>query len=244
MKNFKKILFIIIIVILIIFLAYAWCFNRGLIPVIKEGVIVKVENKSLLIMDLDGSESLTYVMFADEGNIGFKEGQEVRVYFNGIVSATYPGIINDVSKIKITKEESKTKIPMEIVRDYNSSEENISITINDFTLARLSITMTDTNELPFEYSDRYEMQKKNKEAEKENQKREFDQNRVTPGTNTATRITTSSYQPEPLKTVWEVLLKLSNDSENLVTTENPNKGIVKKVYNFEEIYGILQERRI
>ena len=99
-------------------------------------VVVKVNSTYLLAMDENNTNELYSISFTNEGNIGFKKGQEILVYFDGIVNATYPGGINKVGKIEIIKEESNIEIP-----------ENI-------------LTYCYTNEIPYKYNNSYSLYKK------------------------------------------------------------------------------------
>ena len=129
---------------------------------ILEAVVMEVYPQSLGVMEIknnEGSQDLYTVSFAEEGNIGFKEGQEVAIYFDGTVAESYPAQIHNVNKIEITKEESQITIPDEVLRYYNSSKDNVSINITDLTNTGFTITITDTNEIPYEFSNDYTLYK-------------------------------------------------------------------------------------
>lgn len=151
----------------------------------KKAVVVKVEENSLGVMNLDGT-SLCSVSFAKEGNIGFKQGQEVFIYFNGVIASSFPEQIHHVGKIKIVKEKSDITIPESILRYYYSSRKNVTVSIDKLTNKEISFSIKDTNELPYEYSNQYAIYKKNKQAE---ENIPIDQNQIIP----ATQNTTSSY---------------------------------------------------
>lgn len=85
-------------------------------------IIVKVNDDFLDAINPDNTNELYSISFGSEGNIGFKQGQEILVYFDGMINETYPEQINNVEKIEIVKEESEVKIPNDILRYYYSSK--------------------------------------------------------------------------------------------------------------------------
>ena len=67
---------------------------------IKEAVVVRVNKNSLDAMGLEDTTDLFTVSFSKEGNIGFKEGQEILIYFNGnIAQGVEEKEITEVDKI-------------------------------------------------------------------------------------------------------------------------------------------------
>lgn len=111
-------------------------------------------------MGIQNVTGLFSVGFTDEGNIGFKQGQEVLIYFDGMVLETYPAQLGNVGKIKIIKEKSDITIPDNVLRFYYSSRDNINVTVSELTNNGISFTITDTNELPYSYSNEYVIYKK------------------------------------------------------------------------------------
>lgn len=123
------------------------------------GIVVKVNEKSLDVMGINNGEdelnNLYSVSFAKEGNIGFKEGQEILIYFDGMVLETFPGQIHNVGKIEIIKEKSETEISADVLRFYNNSEDKVEVKILELTNKGLTIEITDRNEIPYEYANEY-----------------------------------------------------------------------------------------
>ena len=109
-----------------------------------KAVVVKV-NESSLFAELE-EEGLCSVSFGKNGNIGFKKGQEIEIYFDGMINASYPG----------GKEISKGALQY-----CYSSKENVEIEVEEFTKEKVVIKVKDTNELPYEYSDQFKILKKN-----------------------------------------------------------------------------------
>ena len=93
--------------------------NRNKVA-IKEAVVVKVNEDSIGVMGKESENDLYTVNYSSEGNIGFKQGQEVLIYFNGIIDNTSKKIEN-VGKIAIIKENSDIQITERALRTFSSS---------------------------------------------------------------------------------------------------------------------------
>lgn len=129
--------------------------------VTMKAVVVKVKENSLMLWDMkDQKYGLYRGVYAKEDNIELKQGQEILIYYDGTISTIYPGIIDNIGKIKIIKEQSDLTIPEDILRQCYSSEANVSASINELTNAKLLITIIDNNELPYEYSNHYTIYRK------------------------------------------------------------------------------------
>lgn len=127
-----------------------------------DAVVVKVYEKSIMVMDLE-DKSLTDVSCVKTGNIGFKQGQEVSIYFDGFIEQSYPAGISGVNKIEITKEKTDVQIPENILRICYSSRNNVKLKIDEFTKNGIAFTLTDLNKIKYTYSDYYKITKKNEE---------------------------------------------------------------------------------
>ena len=212
--------------------------------VTKKAVVVKVEEKSLKVIDYQ-TESLYIVSVRNEDMSKFKQGQEIKIYYDGIVLTSYPGQIT-ADKVEIIKEKSDKEIPLEVLRFYNYSQDNISVAISELSKEGIDFYIIDSNEYPLDYGEccEYEILKKNVENEEYNQNLGIDYNAITPGKTTDTYTTTSSYNPDPnrFKTVWEEpkvlneynkLCNWSINSDNILT--------LRGKINWNEIYGKLGE---
>lgn len=181
--------------------------------VTKKLIVVKVEEKSLKTMDYD--ETLYVVSVRNEDTSKFKQGQEILVYYDGIIQTSYPGGIT-ADKVEILKDESDIEIPVEVLRHYNYSQKNISVEIKEISNTRIVFNIVDLNEIPLDYGNYYEYSivKKNVENENYNQNLGIDYNAITPAVTTETYTTTSSYTPDPnrLKTVWEEPELIGNEN--------------------------------
>lgn len=125
-----------------------------------KAVVIRVNENSLDAMGIEGMTDIFSVGFANEGNIGFKQGQEILIYFSGMIMDTYPAQLGKAGKIEIIKEKSDIEIPEKYLKFYYSSRDNVKITINELQENGMTLTITDTNELHYEYSSSYTILKK------------------------------------------------------------------------------------
>ena len=127
-KNFI-IIFITLIVFAIILLFVSFQIKQNV--AIIRAVVVEVYDKGMLVMGLkDSYGGLISLGFTDEGNIGFKQGQEIAINCDGVLTQTGPAQLGEVRDIKIIKEKSKTEIPENVLRYAFSTYENVDITIS------------------------------------------------------------------------------------------------------------------
>lgn len=156
MKNKLKITLIVLVIIVLgvlIVLRMNYT-NKRMIATVKVKV-VRVYDNSLLAINEERTDELYDIGFKSQGNIGFKPGQELLIHFDGVTLATYPGKLSGVSKIEIIKEESEVEIPKSILRYCYSSKEKVNITVNEISNTGITLSIVDTNELPYEYSSEY-----------------------------------------------------------------------------------------
>lgn len=196
-------------------------------------VVVRVYNNSLIAMKTDNTAELYSISFGKEGNIGFKQGNQILVYFDGMIADTFPEQISNVEKIEIVNAESDIQIPEDVLRYCYSSKNNVQVTIDDFTENGLAITIKDTNDYPYDYSkNEYKINKKNKQAENIT----VDTNKITP----ATENSTPSYEPGQTIPVWEEATKIL-DEDAIVTSNQIDDNTVEKTCDWSKIYGNLGE---
>ena len=168
-KSTKIIIFIIILLVIIgTFAIYIFTqYQKNMLSSIR-GIVMEVYENSLSVMGIEaGNEpgSLYSVSFAKDGNIGFKQGQEVLIYFDGIVADSFPAQIHNVGKIEIVAEQSEVEIPDDVTRYYNNTQDKVDVNVTDLTTEGVTITITDTNELPYEYTNDYKLEKEVKNEE-------------------------------------------------------------------------------
>lgn len=163
MKKFVKILgisLLVILIVAIILFAVGYIIIKNYMETIK-AVVVKVNDNSMLVMGItDNLSGLMSVGFTDEGNIGYKQGQEISFKYNGSITDMYPPSLDKVDKIKITKEKSDVEIPESILRYCYSSTDNVNVIISELTGKGMSITIEDTNEYPYNLFENYIIRKK------------------------------------------------------------------------------------
>lgn len=219
-------------------------FNNNTIATLK-AVIIEVNNNSLSVMGINNSEGLNGIYtvgFTKEGNIGFKEGQEILIYFDGMILETFPGQINDAQKIEITKEKSDTNIPDDVIRFFNNKSDKVDVNISELTNKGVTININDENELPYEYTNDYIMYK-----EVKNEEYTGVGNKI--GEDTENSI--SGYTGTGLEYIWEELeqkqnVNLKNTIEDLIynlpdTKEDENVGIIGKKIDWTSVYGSLDD---
>lgn len=163
MNKFVKILgisLLVILIVAIILFAVGYIIIKNYMETIK-AVVVKVNDNSMLVMGItDNLSGLMSVGFTDEGNIGYKQGQEISFKYNGSITDMYPPSLDKVDKIKITKEKSDVEIPEIILRECYSSRDNVNVIISELTSKGMSITIEDTNEYPYDFFENYIISKK------------------------------------------------------------------------------------
>lgn len=212
---------------------------------ILEAVILKVYPQSLGVMkikDNEGTRDLYNVSFAEEGNIGFKEGQEVAIYFDGAIAESYPAQIYNVNKIEITKEQTQIEIPEDVIRYYNNNKDNVNINIEYLTNTGLAITITDTNEIPYEFSNDYTLYKEVKNEDYTGKGQFIGQN---------TGNSTAGFTGTGTEYIWEEVEKnpdvdIKDTFEDLVynmpnITQEDNFNVIGKKIDWSKLYGKLED---
>ncbi len=162
MKKVKSIV-VAIVVILILILTGIVLYNKMQPENMKvklKAVVVKVnENSMLVTTDTKNTNGLMNIGFADDGNIGYKQGQEILIYYNGMIDSMFPGHIGNPGKIKIKNEKSNVEISESILRYAYSSINNVHVEITKLTNAGIALQITDTNELKYVFSNSYKIEK-------------------------------------------------------------------------------------
>lgn len=159
-KGKRKIIIVILILIILICvigLILLFLTSNNMIAT-KKAIVVRVYERYLYAYGFDNN--LYSVSYSNDGDIGFKQGQEILIYFDGMMLTTYPEQISKVGKIKILKEKSDTQIPDNILRYCYSSINNVSVSVTEFTRSEISFTITDTNEIRYGYPNDYTIYKK------------------------------------------------------------------------------------
>ena len=193
-------------------------------------VIAKVDDKSLGVINKDDPNDILTASIPEGDTNEYKQNQEVRVYFDGIINESYPGSFGKVSKIEILKESSEVTIPEKVLKYFYSSRDNVSVSNINVTQTGISFEIKDTNELKYEYTNTYALYKKNPKAEQVE----------TPSMPIVTGNTTSSYEGSGIP-LWVEATKVSDaQSEDTVTSENVSEDNVRKTCDWTNIYGKLE----
>ncbi len=135
-------------------------YNNGDLLTTLNAIVVKVSEQYLTVIEKNNTKNLIDVSISNIENFEFKKGQEICIYYRGTIAESFPAQISDVSKIEIVKDESNVKISEDVIRFCYSNRNNVSLAINEFDSFGISFTITDSNELPYEYSNMYYISKK------------------------------------------------------------------------------------
>ena len=193
-------------------------------------VIVRVDDTYLEVINKDDPNDVMRANIPDDDINEYKQNQEVRVYYNGMINEMYPGSFDKVSKIEILKDNSDVTIPEKALKLFYSSRNNVSVSDINVTQTGISFEIKDTNEYKYEYTNTYTLFKKNPEAEQVK----------APSMPIVTGNTTSSYEGSGIP-LWEEASKVSDvNSEDTVTSENIAEDTVRKICDWTNIYGKLE----
>lgn len=244
MKSKYKILLICVILLIILTILFVIFFRKDNIQEESDdkftkmhAVVVKVSDTSMQVMEIGDVYSLITTSYGKNGNIGFKQGQEVLIYWDGFIFQLGPSISN-VEKIEIIKEKSDIPIPEDILK----SCYNVSVSISEFTNTKIALDIVDHNELPYEYFDEYSILKYNEITQSglsQEIKKELEKE--------SSNLVLSEYiVSDEIKPTVEEVKRISNiPVKNTVTSfENSNRNKFSKICDWTNIYGPLKEREI
>lgn len=125
-----------------------------------KAVVIKVNENHLLAMGIENRTELYSIGLKNSKDIKFEKGQEILVYFNGNVMETYPAQLGNIGKIEIIKDKTDIQIPDNITRFCYNTKDKVNVTISELTNSGIALTIKDTNELPYNYSHSYIINKK------------------------------------------------------------------------------------
>lgn len=199
-------------------------------------IVVKVNENSMLVMGMEDN-GLYSVGFTDKENKGFKQNQEIAVYFDGNIADTYPAQFGNVGKIKIVKEKSDITIPENILKYAYSSKANVHVSVSKLTKTGITFIMLDTNELPYHYSDthRYTIERKVKNK---------DYTGIGYKIGEDTKNSTAGYTGTGLEYIWEEVEKNSDippqDTITILSNKTEESYLVEgRKIDWTPIYGEL-----
>lgn len=192
---------------------------------IKNAIIVGVNDNSLYVVDSENKDLLYEVSFAKEGNIGFKQGQEIKIYFNGNeTGSNINGVlaIQNVGKIEIVDDENEQLISNDILKKFYTSFDNVDISIDNLTNTGLTMTVTDNNNLKYEFANKFTLSR-NIAKKPDNSVIKYDDG----------SIAISGYEGDK----WQELSKISDNVANTGTAETINENTTRWTFDWSNIYG-------
>lgn len=154
-KVFKFFIIILFLIILIIggFKVYEyWDSTKAT----KKVVVVKSFYDGFYGVDEKGE--LFNIKFYDFNKLNgenLKKGQEVEIYWHGIIDSFAPPTINNVRKYKILKEKSEIEIPEYAIKKCYNSIDSVIRHVRSITNSGIELRILDTNAIPYEYDFNY-----------------------------------------------------------------------------------------
>lgn len=122
-------------------------------------IVVKTDDKWMYVIEKDNLSELITIGYKNQEDVEYKQGQEILIYYDGIIMESYPAQLGNIEKIEIVKEDSNIEIPDNILKYCYSSRNNVSAEILELTNTGLALNITDTNELTYNYSNSYKIYK-------------------------------------------------------------------------------------
>lgn len=194
-------------------------------------IIVNVNDNSLGVVRKDNLNEIMIITIPEEDKNEYKENEEILIYFDGTILETYPAQVNNVSKIEIVNENSNTTIPANVLRYFNSSKDNLEVTVDNISNSEIIINIKDTNEIKYEFSNEYSILKKNEDTSQEEPEISISE------TSNSTSSSEGSGVP-----IWEEVSKISDiGSRDTVKSDDVYEQTKRMTFNFEELYGVLKE---
>lgn len=216
--------------------------NDNMSSTIK-AVIVKVNENNLLAMGIENGVELYTIGLNNIKDIELKKEQEILIYFDGNIMETYPAQLGNIEKIEIIKEKSDIKIPDEIIRFCYNSKDNVDITILELSRNGITLIIKDTNDLPYNYSHSYIINKKVKNENYTGVGEQIGEN---------TNNSTAAYTGTGLEYIWKEVDRISNISSestqetliyNLPNISEGEEYFINEARKFDwsKLYGTLDE---
>lgn len=253
----KKVLkfFLIILLIIILGLAglQAWIYLDHTKASMKL-VVVKSYVESFYGVDEAGE--LYDVSFDNPRKLNGKDlkmGQEIEIYWHGMINSSAPAGIGGVRKYKILKEESDIEIPEYAMQHCYNTPTNVMVHVREITNEKLEFRILDTNDIPYEYDFNYSLSKKNIENEEynnkiteENKKEREEKSTTKKGSITTKTNTVEPYNPDTskYKTVWERANEKDIVSmDDVIKIVDSTKGHVdmEGMFDWTKVYGTLEQ---
>lgn len=243
-KVLKSILIVIGIIVLIgviIGMTNYFKIQNNTIATVR-AVVVDVHENFLGVMGIENVTGLISVGIPDDDQKEYKQGQEILIYFDGMVLSSYPAQLNRIGKIEIIDEKSETAIPDDVLKYYYSSKDKVEVSVNEVTKTGITITIKDSNELPYTYKDNYIIQKKVKNEAYTGVAYpigENTSNSVAPYMGTGPEYFWKELDKIPGVLAEDTVEQLSYNLPNM--DENTKYNVYGKKFNWSQLYGELTE---
>ena len=200
--------------------------NRNMLA-IKTAIVAVVDDDYLCVVDSQNQNLLYNVYYPEEGNRDFEIGQEIKIYFNGkSISSGRNGIaeLRNVGKIEII-DNANHLISDEILKRFNTTYDNVEVSIENLTNTELIFTITDNNDIKYEFASKFYLSKYI--AEK------TDKNLIE---NDDGSIIILPYDGDK----WQLIYETPNDMENVAATETIDENSTRWTFDWSKVYGSLE----
>lgn len=200
--------------------------NRNMLA-IKTAIVAVVDDDYLCVVDSQDQNLLYNVYYPEEGSRDFEIGQEIRIYFNGkSISSGRNGIaeLRNVGKIEII-DNANHLISDEILKRFNTTYDNVEVSIENLTNTELIFTITDNNDIKYEFASKFYLSK--------NIAEKTDKNLIE---NDDGSIIILPYDGDK----WQLIYETPNDMENVAATETIDENSTRWTFDWSKVYGSLE----
>ena len=200
--------------------------NRNMLA-IKTAIVAVVDDDYLCVVDSQDQNLLYNVYYPEEGSRDVEIGQEIRIYFNGkSISSGRNGIaeLRNVGKIEII-DNANHLISDEILKRFNTTYDNVEVSIENLTNTELIFTITDNNDIKYEFASKFYLSK--------NIAEKTDKNLIE---NDDGSIIILPYDGDK----WQLIYETPNDMENVAATETIDENSTRWTFDWSKVYGSLE----
>lgn len=200
--------------------------NRNMLA-IKTAIVAVVDDDYLCVVDSQDQNLLYNVYYPEEGSRDFEIGQEIKIYFNGkSISSGRNGIaeLRNVGKIEII-DNANHLISDEILKKFNTTYDNVEVSIENLTNTELIFTITDNNDIKYEFASKFYLSK--------NIAEKTDKNLIE---NDDGSIIILPYDGDK----WQLIYETPNDMENVAATETIDENSTRWTFDWSKVYGSLE----
>ena len=200
--------------------------NRNMLA-IKTAIVAVVDDDYLCVVDSQDQNLLYNVYYPEEGSRDFEIGQEIKIYFNGkSISSGRNGIaeLRNVGKIEII-DNANHLISDEILKRFNTTYDNVEVSIENLTNTELIFTITDNNDIKYEFASKFYLSK--------NIAEKTDKNLIE---NDDGSIIILPYDGDK----WQLIYETPNDMENVAATETIDENSTRWTFDWSKVYGSLE----